>query len=249
MVLSEPPSFESDLPPIDERLVEPGTRYEMYDGELVHVPPADAPHATQHARTSTLVEGHVRAEFQVACDMLTRTSRTSDVAPDVSVFPRAPDPATGRRQLEQVAFEVVSTESLGHASRKAAMLAARGVRRVFAIDVRRGRVLEWSGAAGWRMLDMTGAIGDPVFAAPLPLPVLLAAGTADDAIARVLLVKENPVLMEMMDRRHREGLSDGLLTVLEARGVLLAAGDRARILEETDPQRLERWLVRAAHGE
>jgi hypothetical protein len=74
--------------------------------------------------------------------------------PDVSVYPDAPDPRTGGRQLEQLAFELASTQSLGHAGRKAAKLAGRGVRRVFAIDVERSRALEWSAALGaWRELD------------------------------------------------------------------------------------------------
>jgi len=94
--------------------------------------------------------------------MLTRTSETTDLAPDVSVFPRARDPVTGGRQIEQLAFEVVSTESLGHAGRKAAKLLARGVRRVFAIDVERTRALEWSASLGtWSMLDPSGVRCSP----------------------------------------------------------------------------------------
>jgi len=34
---------DSDLPAIDDRLVVSNTRYEMYDGELVYVSPADPP--------------------------------------------------------------------------------------------------------------------------------------------------------------------------------------------------------------
>ena len=109
MVLPNPLRVEPELPPVDERLVVPGTRHEIYDGELVYVPPADPPHAIQHSKVSALVEAHAKPEFHVASDMLTRTSRTSDVAPDVSVFPRAPHPETGGRQLEHLAFEVVST--------------------------------------------------------------------------------------------------------------------------------------------
>src|SRR5215831_4299942 len=47
-------------------------------------------------------------------------------------------------------------------ARKAAKLAARGVRRVFAIDVERSRALEWSAALGtWSLLDPAGQITDP----------------------------------------------------------------------------------------
>ena len=132
----------SELPDINDRLVEPETRYEMLDGELVYVSPADPPHGEHHLQLAALIEAHTGFDFEAAADLLTRTSKVDDVAPDVSVYPDAPDPRTGGRQLEQLAFEIVSTQSLGRAAVKAAKLAARGVRRVFAIDVERSCVLE-----------------------------------------------------------------------------------------------------------
>ena len=67
-------------------------------------------------------------------------------------------------------FEIASTQSLGNAGRKAAKLAARGVRRVFAIDVERSRALEWSAElATWRELDPAGHIDDPALEVPLPI--------------------------------------------------------------------------------
>src|SRR5258705_9954886 len=167
MVLSKPLHAEAELPPVDERLVEPETRYEMYDGELVYVPPSDHAHGERQAKASALIEACVRPEFSVATEMLTRTSRTSDIAPDISVCPRALDPATGRRRIAELAFEVVSTQSLGNAADKARRLLARGVRRVFAIDVEHGRALEWSGAlAAWQRHPGI-CIEDPVLAVPL----------------------------------------------------------------------------------
>jgi len=253
---------DSELPAVDARLVEPETRFEMFDGELVHVPPADGPHGTRHSKISALVEAHAAADFDVASDMLTRTSRTSDVAPDVSVFPCARNPATGGRQLEQLAFEVVSTESLGHAGRKAAKLAARGFRRVFAIDVERARALEWSHALGtWSVLETTAHIEDPALAAPLPIEALVVAAKADDAMVRAFVVKRNPVIEAVRAEAKREGLAEGvreglaegvreglaeaLVEILTARGVSLGATDRARILGERDPDRLRGWIARA----
>lgn len=71
--------------------------------------------------------------------MLTRTSRQSDFAPDASVFPEERDPVTGGRKLEELAFEVASTQRLANATRKARGLAARGVRRVFCLHLPGGR--------------------------------------------------------------------------------------------------------------
>jgi Uma2 family endonuclease len=261
MAPSDPDHVDDEWPALDDRLVEPGTRYEMYDGELVYVPPALPPHATRHSKISALVEAHTGPAFDVACDMLTRVSRTSDVAPDVSVFPVARDPSTGRRQLEHLSFEVVSTESLAHAGRKAAKLIARGVRRVFAIDIERDRVLEWSKPLEtWSPLEIGGRIEDPALAVPLPLDPLLHAAKADDAIARALLAKRNPVLeadrARAVDAATTRGITEGaargkaeaLLVVLAARGIALSEPDRARILGERDPARLDRWIDRAARG-
>jgi Uma2 family endonuclease len=141
---------DPELPDVDERLVAPESGYEIYDGKLVRAAPAGEARGTRLSKIVTLVEIHTRPELDVACGMLTRTSETSDIAPDVSVFPRARDLLTGGRQLEQLVFEVVSPESLGHAGRKAAKLIARGVRRVFAIDVEQVRALEWSASLAMR---------------------------------------------------------------------------------------------------
>src|SRR5690606_30910146 len=133
--------------------------------------------------------------YNVASDMLTRTSAKNDMAPDASVYPAARDPRTGGRQLEELAFEVVSTERLGHAATKARRLAERGVRRVFAIDVERKRALAWSRRTdGWEMLPVGGVIEDPALALPLPIQPLVEAVKADDAVARALLAKKNPVI-------------------------------------------------------
>ena len=171
--MSSDASFaRSALPDIDDRLVEPETRYEMVDGELVYVSPADRPHGRRHLQLCALIEAHTGLEVEAACDQLTRTSESNDVAPDVSVYPDAPDSETGGRQLEELAFEVVSTQSLSKAATNAAKLVGRGVRRVFAIDIARSRALEWSAALdAWSELDAAGHIEDPALAAP-PRPTM-----------------------------------------------------------------------------
>ncbi|HEX2689269.1 MAG TPA: Uma2 family endonuclease, partial [Kofleriaceae bacterium] len=240
----------SGLPDVDDRLVEPETRHEMYDGELVEVSPADRPHASRHVQLAALMEAHTGRDFDVAADLLTRTSPVDDVAPDVSVYPDASDPTTDHRQLEQLAFEIVSTQSLSNAGIKAAKLTARGVRRVFAIDVERSHALEWSAALGtWRELDPAGHIEDPALAVPLPIDAIIHAAKADDAVQRALIAKGNPVL-EAHVARHREeakaeGKAEALLAVLAARGIAVGAAERVRILGERDPQQLDRWLAGA----
>src|SRR6185503_4016540 len=135
-----------------------------------------------------------------------------------------PDPRTGGRQLEQLAFEIVSTQSLGDATDKAAKLATRGVRRVFAIDVARARVLEWSTQGGaWQELDATSHIEDPALEVPLPIAAMVHAAKADDSVARALVARRNPVIeaVRAEDRATSriEGKIEALIAILAARHI------------------------------
>jgi hypothetical protein len=243
------------LPAVDDRLVAPDTRYEIWDGELAYVSPADPPHGTRHVQLAALVEAHTGTAFEAAADLLTRTSEIDDVAPDVSIYPAAADPETGGRQIEQLAFEIVATSSLARTGAKAAKLIGRGVRRVFAIDVERSRALEWSAAlARWTELDATGHIEDPALEVALPVDALIHAAKADDAVARALLARHNPVIEAARARDRAEGALDGrarglaeaVVALLTLRGIELQPVHRARIADERDPERLHRWLARAA---
>jgi Uma2 family endonuclease len=240
--------------PVDERLVAPESRYEIVDGKVVYVAPADEPHGTRHSKISALVELHAAESYEVASDMLTRTSEFDDMAPDVSVFPAARDAATGRRQLEELAFEVVSTERLNDAARKAAKLANRGVRRVFAIDVERQRALEWSPAVGtWRILDDSATIEDAALAVPLPIDALVHAAKADDAAAHALLAKHNPVLRQALANERTEGIAEGraeatralLVRLITSRFGRLGRAEQERIAR-ADVDMLSRWFDRVA---
>ena len=260
---SDPAAVDPDLPDINDRLVEPDTPYEIYDGELVRVSPADPPHAERHLQLCALIEAHTGPGFEAGCDLLTRTSKVDDIAPDVSVYPEDPDPRSGGRQLEQLAFEVVSKQRFGKATRKAKKLTRRGVRRVFAIDVKQSRMLEWSAARRtWCELDAAGYIVDPALEVALPIEALLHSAKADDAVARALVAKHNPVIEAVREEGRAEGTAQGraegvaqgrvegmaqaLVGLLAARGVALDQTERDRILGERDLARLERWIARAA---
>ena len=252
----------TELPAVDDRLVAPETRYEIDDGKLVFVAPSDEFHATCHVNVAVLLVAHAAPDYRVAVDMLTRTSKTSDVAPDASVYPRARDPVTGGRQLEELAFEVVSTQTLGDAARKAALLAGRGVRRCFAVDVERARVFEWSRELErWSPLDASASIEDRAFAVPLPVAALIATAKADPAVraalSAALVAKGDPVIAAETERARAEGKEEGksegkaegkaeaLLELLALRGLHPVAHERARILAERDLERLGRWSARA----
>jgi len=237
---------DPDLPDVDERLVAPGSGYEIIDGRVVMVPPAHPPHATRQSNIAALFEAYTRDEYDVATEMLTRTSKIDDIAPDVSVFARAPHPRTGGRQLEELVVEIISTQSVGNAATKAAKLSARGVRRVFGIDLGRNRLLEWSRDLGtWSILDASVDLIDPVFVAPLPFAALLDAGRIDDFVARGLLARNNPVLAAEIERARREENAAAILAVLGARGLPVSEAQRNQVLQEPDLKRLARWHTAA----
>ncbi len=250
-----PPRRHAPRLAVDERLVMPETRYEAIDGRIRYVCPSDEPHGTVHSKLAALLEAYVAPAYRVAVDMLTRTSEKDDMAPDASVFPGARNPATGGRKLEELAFEVVSTEALSHAGKKARALTGRGVRRVFAIDVERRRALEWSRkTAAWEILPPDGVLSDHALALPLPWRALAEAAQADDAVARALLAKKNPVLEEALREARGKGKDEGriegkiegkieaLLVLLAARGLRITKKAAHRIRSERDEAVVDWWL-------
>jgi Uma2 family endonuclease len=228
----------------------PECGFEILDGQVVAVSPAHEPHGSQHSKLSAILEAHCAPGYNVAIDMLTRTGWRDDFAPDVSIYPLARDPVTGGRQLEELAFEVVVTESLSHAGTKAAKLCGRGVRRVFAIDVERGRCLEWSVAVdGWEILGADAAIEDPALVPALPVRDLVSAGSAKDAVAEALLAQRNAVLEARQEAVREEGrgaLRNVIVTLLSGRGLVASAREQGEILAMTDVAVLEQWAVGAA---
>src|SRR5580700_11639282 len=84
------PARSEPLPVINDRPAPPETRIEVLDGKKIVTMPADPEHATKHIEVAAVVKAHVAKGYTAAVDMLTRTSKTSDFAPDVSVFPSAP---------------------------------------------------------------------------------------------------------------------------------------------------------------
>jgi hypothetical protein len=262
------------LPRVDDRLAPPETRIEYLDGKKILSMSADRPHATKHSLVTHVLEAHVAPGFEVAVDMLTRTSSTSDFAPDVSIFPSAPDPRTHGRQLEELAFEVTSKQRLGVPTAKARKLIQRGVRRVFCVLVKQGRVLEWSRATDtWTTLPNTSSIEDACLVRPLPVAALLDALIADDEVAKALLVKRPPAIRQALreskakgrregeKKGRREGRREGeekgrregelqakagaILTLLAARGLRVSPRVRAIIEASRDGAELDRWFARA----
>jgi hypothetical protein len=232
--------MHSQHPSLDERLVEPGTREEMLRGERLVALPAHPPHAERHCDLDYLIRAHVADEYVAASDMLTRAGPKSDFATDTAVRKRGINPATGTRYLEELAFEVVSTQTMREIIMRAEDLTERGVRRVLAIIVPRKKpqrdasVCEWSAAERrFVALGLDDEIRDPTLTRPLPVRALLDAATADDAVVDALDSKHNPRLQEIKNRQLERGLERGI-----ERGIERGLASLCRVLGiELTPER------------
>jgi hypothetical protein len=255
----------ADFPRLDDHLVVPEvTRDEVIKGRRVVAMPADPPHGDQHFRLDYVVGAHVAPGYEGSTDLLTRTGEASDFASDACIRKTGDDPATGSRYLEEIAFEVVSTQSEGDVREKAEEMHERGVRRIFALFVKGPRrVCEWSPKSRrWLPLDAGARIEDPCLVAPLAVSALLDAALADNAVVEALKAKRNPEILKLEAAAKAEGKTEGktegraegeakgtaeaILKVLEARGVAVSRAQREKILRCSDRARLSRWVVRAS---
>lgn len=263
MWLAPPPSGSSaalrlpasrEPPPVDEHLVQPETREreQLVRGRKVIAMPALPPHGDRHFKLDYVIGAHVKEGYIGSTDLLTRSAEASDFATDTCVRRAGIDPRTKTRYLEELAFEIVNEQSLRDITEQAEDLTARGVRRLVAIFVKKGEVCEWSAEAGaWKKLDPEGTFADPTLARPLRVKELLDAAEADNAVARALLTKNNPVLAELKDQGrkegHKEGRREGLLRAVELACELLAidlTDERRAHLNELDVPRLEALVER-----
>jgi len=154
------------FPLVDDHLVEPEvTRDEIINGRRVVAMPAEAPHGDKQVDLDTLLRIYVAPGYVVSADLITRFAEQSDFASDTCVRREGIDSATGRRHLEEIAFEVVSTQTGQRAAEKAEVMRRRGVRRVFGLWAKgRRKVCEWSAESGsWRLLDEGSQIEDPAW--------------------------------------------------------------------------------------
>ncbi|MEM9459535.1 MAG: hypothetical protein AAGF11_35485, partial [Myxococcota bacterium] len=102
-------------------------------------------------------------------------------------------------------------QSIRDITERAEDLTTRGVRRLVAIFVKKNEVREWSPKLGeWTVLDLDATFTDPTLRRPIKVRALLDAAEADNAVARALVEKDNPVIAEVRDESHRKGIDQGL---------------------------------------
>ncbi len=240
---------------VDEHIVTPETtREEMVRGERLVALPALAPHGDQHFSLDYVLGAHVAEDYVGSTDLLTRAAHNSDFASDTCVRRQGIDPTTGHRYLEELAFEVVFTQTARAAIERAEDLSRRGVRRVVAIFVVTSEVKEWDPQLNaFRTLDLDSSIVDASLMHPLSVRAILDKAVADDAVARALESKGNPVIAKLKHESEARGEARGearamavsVLKVLAMRGVEIPTRERAIIEQTTHLERLQLWLERA----
>jgi hypothetical protein len=241
---------------VDDHLVEPEiTRDEIINGRRVVAFPAEAPHGDKQVDLDTLLRIHVAPGFVASADLITRFGVQSDFASDTCVRREGIEPTTGRRYLEEIAFEVISTQGERDVAEKAEAMHRRGVRRIFGIWVKgRRRACEWSTESGsWRLLEEGSRIEDSCLATPLPVKALLDAALVRRAVVQALESQGEPAIQELKAAAEARGEARGvargvarsILNILEARGISVSSAHREEILGCTGMERLDRWLLRA----
>jgi hypothetical protein len=249
------PGRGAPLPAIDDHVLEEDCREELVEGHRYELMPAKEPHGTQHFDLPKVL-GHVlHPDYKGSVDMLTRPSTRNDFAPDVSILPKARDPSTGGRLVEELIFEVKDTESWSHVTTKAKALLQRGMRRAFVLDVKDRSLHEWDPTRkDWTRLPDTAVLTDPCFLVPVPVAALIDDVLGEDAVARALLARGNREVLAAVHgaeargeaRGETRGKAEAVLSVLAARGVAVPAQVRDRVLGCSDLTALDRWIARAA---
>jgi hypothetical protein len=261
-------SPSSSWPQVSDYAVEPESGEEMFDGEVREALPAGPLHSRQHSQVDYVLNAYVAPGYGVDTDLLTRQAAEHNFASDTCIRRNGVDPGTGDRYLEELAVEIKSTQKMGALEKRALVMAARGVRRIFAIPVRgdaagaeiiAGPVVEWLAAEQrWRIYGNDELIEDPCLYKPLPVRALLDAVAADDAVAQALFDKGNPVLLHqvharaqeeartLLDEHAQQEARTMLHLFLQGRGIAVDADAHARIAACRDLAVLRRWATRAA---
>lgn len=197
---------------------------EMIGGVVYDVMGSDYPHARRNGHLDYLLQGLAAPGYGITSDLKTRVDDEDDFASDSALVKNGIDPATGTRHLEEFAFEVIHKQDASVVTGKVPRMIRRGVRRVFAVFVKTGRVKEWSPSQNdWVTLHPSSVIEDEVLAEPLEVAAVLDAAKADDAVVRALAKKNNPEILRIRSEGEARGrietLREMVLDLLESRGL------------------------------
>lgn len=243
-----------DLPPpyVDTRLVRPETREEMIDGQLIEAAPANPEHGDEHTLLDRVLGTHAALDRTPSTDLLTHADEGSDFATDLSIRLSGIDPRTGSRYLEELAFEVVNEQSMPYMIARARKLGACGVRRIFAVFVKKHEVGEWSPELNQFVpLPLDGTIEDRSLVCPVPVRALFDPAAADEALVNALEAKKTAGLAHKLAKSraegHAEGRAEAFAAAIEAMCDLLGIPLGPRELESLESMDADARAALLAH--
>ena len=201
----------ASFPPVDQHVVKPEVTYdEMIRGRKVSAMTALFPHAKAQNGLAFLIAPHVKPGYVALTELLTRAAEDSDFGTDVCVCREGTDPETGSRYLEEISFEVVNEQTMRDVREKAEDLIRRGVRRVFAIFVKKSQACEWSKATNaFVTLDNADVLEDELFVRPIAVKALLDYRLSENEVARALDLKGNPAIESLKENARKLGVDEG----------------------------------------
>ncbi len=210
-VQSKPKPTPKSFPRVSDHLIVPErAREEVVRGKLMAMEPSDPPHADEQAHIASLIHTHSKPEYQSSVELATRVSQGNDFAADASIRKKGIDPLTGDRYLEELAFEVVNTQSHKSIENRARDLSERGVRRIFAIFVKEGWIGEWNPKnQAFDKLNPKDKIKDQALVRPIKVKALLDMAEGEKEISRALLVKNNEVLTKHVEKAKKAAFQEG----------------------------------------
>lgn len=248
---------DEPLPHVDERLARPGVWEEVRDGVVYQLTPADEKHGDAHHHVAAVVGAVVRDEYKVSIDRLTRTSKTTDFAPDVTICPREKTP-DGHSKIAEVAIEIADSQSRSDVRWKAEKLIERGCRRVFLLDCSANVVCEFDIESNdWAELAPETMIVDKTFLTPVKAAQLIEQIRHDSLVIEAYRLVGAPALRALEESARAKGEAEGKIEgKIEGRieaarrmlNLLLAArfsvDQDARVNACDSIETLERWATR-----
>ncbi len=199
------------FPPVDTHLVVPEvTRDEMIRGRKVVAMAALPEHADAQTGLNFLLAAHAARGYIVSTELLTRVSEGSDFATDVCIRKEGIEPETRQRYLEELSFEIVNEQRMRDITDKASELATRGVRRIFAIFVKRHEIGEWSQKQRkFVPLDPESLFTDEALVRPIAFKALIDQAVAETEVVKALAAKGNPEISRIREEGENKGLRRG----------------------------------------